>query len=517
MKGYIANVTNNGIVTFTGALNTGVKSIILSRTTGQTKEGFNLVGNPYSSYLNWENTTKLRIQSTFWCRTTKLIKGLTSENAYLRLEISNAINTDKTLIYSNTGASDNFDSYDTPKMFNDDPLYPEIFTTIGTEQLAMNGLSSIPYNLEIPIGLKIDALTENTYSIKVDGFNNLLPNTKIIIKDYQNPQSVISRDITDGSPYTFTSGAVNTSARFTITFENINTVYVFDTYNATGQIAIDNSGKGTNNKIPPMQAFWVRVDNAQTSGSLTVDNTMCSHKNIIDPVFKSNSTSEPSQSILRLQVSNGTNTDETVIYVNPSAFNTYDTFDSKKMFNNSAAIAEIFTVAENEQLAINGLNNLLYNTEIPVGFNTFTSGTFTIKASLLRDFEIGTQVILKDNQTQTVTDLSNGSGYTFTSDISTNNTNRFSLIFDYHSINDVLNTNVNKNIWISVNSNNQLIVNGSSLAGITVDVHNTVGQHIVSKTLNGNERILFERSLQAGVYLITFNHNGQKATQKFIL
>jgi hypothetical protein len=138
MKGYIANVSNSGIVTYSGTLNTGVKSITINRTAGHTKEGFNLVGNPYCSYLNWDNVSKSGIQSTFWSRTTKPVMGSSSEEAYLQLEISNGVNADNILLYSNSNASDNFDSYDTPKMFNDDPLYPEIFTVVGAEQLAMN-------------------------------------------------------------------------------------------------------------------------------------------------------------------------------------------------------------------------------------------------------------------------------------------------------------------------------------------------------------------------------------------
>lgn len=70
MKGYIANIQNTADINFTGGtLNTGNLSITLRRTAGQTKEGFNLIGNPYPSYLNIESI-KLNndIEPTYWYR-----------------------------------------------------------------------------------------------------------------------------------------------------------------------------------------------------------------------------------------------------------------------------------------------------------------------------------------------------------------------------------------------------------------------------------------------------------------
>ncbi|HET7733419.1 MAG TPA: hypothetical protein VFK73_06220, partial [Paludibacter sp.] len=70
MKGYIAvSPTSNGAITFTGVLNNGPQSVNLTRTTGQTKEGFNLVGNPYLSYVDWDLATKTNLEATMWYRT----------------------------------------------------------------------------------------------------------------------------------------------------------------------------------------------------------------------------------------------------------------------------------------------------------------------------------------------------------------------------------------------------------------------------------------------------------------
>jgi autotransporter-associated beta strand protein len=70
MKGYIAVVTKaNGPVSFSGTLNDGNQTVSLTRTHGVIKSGFNLIGNPYPSYLNWDAAEKSNMESTIWYRT----------------------------------------------------------------------------------------------------------------------------------------------------------------------------------------------------------------------------------------------------------------------------------------------------------------------------------------------------------------------------------------------------------------------------------------------------------------
>ena len=376
MKGYVANMAVDGAVTFSGTLNTGSQTINVSRTSGQDKEGFNLIGNPYASYLDWNQATKsASLQTSIWQRT-----------------------------------------------------------------------------------------------------------------------------------------------------KNGGDAWVFDTYNSTGNQYLNNSGKGINNHIPPMQAFWVRVDNSFSTGSVTVDNTMRSHQGsvtilgnpITDPVFKSHAAL--TQSTLRLQVSNGTNTDDAVIYSNSGASNSFDAYDSPKMFNNSAYIAEIFTLAGTEDVAINGLNTIPNDTEIPLGFSTVAAGSFSIKASQISDFAVGTQIVLKDYlnvSNPVITDLSDGSSYSFTSDATSNNTSRFTLIFRAPSIATGINT-VNGNVWISTNANGQLLINGTVNGETSVSVYNAVGQRVAAKNLTSNVNVLDTR-LVPGVYTITLTNAGKSATTKVII
>jgi autotransporter-associated beta strand protein len=70
-KGYYTQATTSSTISFTGsALNNGAISISgLTRTAGIGFEGFNLVSNPYPSYLDWDAVTKTDVGNTMWYRT----------------------------------------------------------------------------------------------------------------------------------------------------------------------------------------------------------------------------------------------------------------------------------------------------------------------------------------------------------------------------------------------------------------------------------------------------------------
>ena len=366
MTGYVANMATEGAVTFTGALNTGAQQISLSRHTGIAKEGFNLVGNPYPSYLNFESalasTSTANVSQTMWFR---------SKNA------------------------------DT---------------------------------------------------------------------------------------------------------------YVFDAFNALNHIGTSNNNNnliGVTAEIPPMQAVWVRVDVGQTTGTLAVDNTMRSHQDqsIVTNRFKAPAINVP---VLHLQVTNGTTSDEAIVLFNSNASNGYDAYDSEKMTNANASIPEIYTLAGTEQLVINGLNSIQYDTEIPLGFTTGQSNTFTIKASQFSNFVSGTQIILRDKLVGTEQDLT-VADYSFSSDI-VSTSNRFSLIFRAPSVATGINSASNNNTWISTNSNNQVVING----GGSVVIYNAVGQKLSAKNLTANTTVI-ETPLQSGVYMVAVTNAGKTLTQKVII
>jgi len=373
MSGYISGTTiGTGVVTFSGTLNTGTKSISLTRTegSGKVKAGFNLVGNPYPSYVNWRKATKTNVGPTMWYRA------------------------------KNSG----------------------------------------------------------------------------------------------------------------------NTAYVFDTYNADSKIGTNNNGiAAVDSLIPPMQAFWVQVAGNST-GSLTFDNTMRAHANSISNLLKVKSINNDVQKLLRLEVSNGLNSDEAIIVFNSLALNDSDSYDSHKMSNANPVVPEIYTKIRNDELAINGLSSINPPTELPLGFRTGQNNNFEIKATQMANFDSDTDIILRDNLLGTEQTLTDGSTYNFTSDAITT-TDRFTIIFKSNSNSTDIKNNTNiKSISVYENANRQIVVNSSVsiTEQSTVTVYNSLGQKLETKSF-ANGRTVLNKTYNSGVYLVSVTANGKTTTKKLII
>lgn len=298
-----------------------------------------------------------------------------------------------------------------------------------------------------------------------------------------------------------------------------NTAYHFDTYNTVSAVGTNNNGyRAVIGTIPPMQAVWVRVSSGNEGATLTLDNTLRSHKSdTINPFKVKALKNSDQQKLLRLQVSNGTNSDEAILLFNSAASNGLDDFDSFKMTNSTASIPEIFTTVGSEQLVINGLKNIPYNTELPVGFTTGQANTFTIKASEISNFDAETHIIIKDNQTNTEQDLTDGMVYSFNSDATTSNT-RFSLIFKTISVVNGINANNDENVLVYKNANNQITVNclNALESESLVNIYNALGQKLVMKQLKGTITVI-DTPLVSGAYFVSVINSGKTITKKVIL
>jgi len=110
----------------------------------------------------------------------------------------------------------------------------------------------------------------------------------------------------------------------TIWYRTVNShgTYVFDTFNGVG--TNNNESGSVTGMIPPMQAVWVHATAATT---LNFSNSMRSHE-IGTNRLKSKSVA--SQQVLRMQVSNGINSDEAIVLFNSNASDGYDVYDSQK-------------------------------------------------------------------------------------------------------------------------------------------------------------------------------------------
>jgi len=283
------------------------------------------------------------------------------------------------------------------------------------------------------------------------------------------------------------------------------TAYQFQTYNGPGNASVPQAANPS--YIPPMQSFWVRA--LENNVQLEFTNAMRKHNETAGAILlRAPESKSAERQLIRLQVSNGSATDEALLYFDAAAVNGYDRFDSPKMFNNNATIPEIFTAAGNEKLVINGMNNYNNGTSIPLGFYPGQSGSFSIKASQVNNFDADTRIVLVDNTTQSEFDLSAGDTYSFSSD-AVNTTDRFSVLFKSASGTTSIEETGAGNMFVTAD-NGRLTLQLYHLLhnNARITVYNATGQNIHTQALHTQNTVL-NRNFDAGVYLLKVE-NGSK-------
>ncbi len=219
-------------VVFTGLLNTGDYSPTITYNTGTDKgEGWNELGNPYPSALEWNSSwTKTNVDATiyiydgtqyktwnyvtglgglgngeipptqgFWVKANASNPSITIPNAE-RIHSSNTFYkggnntpdiisitltgngfTDEMFIGILSGATNGFDSdYDAYKLFGIEDA-PQLYSIVDGTKLTVNLLAEITESITILLGLKVGTASE--YTFEVDDFGNFDPSISVWLKD----------------------------------------------------------------------------------------------------------------------------------------------------------------------------------------------------------------------------------------------------------------------------------------------------------------------------------------------
>lgn len=269
-RGYVVRMGANATVSFTGALITGAQSFNLTNTAGNAYSGYNLVYNPYPSFMRWHNAGSLpgAVAPSFWTRSNGAFDsynvnlgagssvGVTryiapyqafwvysasnvslpiandmrtlvdvdnnanslkakavSSIQMLRLKVSNGTEGDEILVAFTPNATNNADGYDTPKMSNDTFKIPEIYTTIGSEKYAINSFNAVS-----DFALGFETKTANSFTIKATTVSNFDVDAKIVLVDKLNNNFEV--ELTEGAEYAFTSDVASTNDRFEVKFKS---------------------------------------------------------------------------------------------------------------------------------------------------------------------------------------------------------------------------------------------------------------------------------------------------------
>jgi hypothetical protein len=211
--------------------------------------------------------------------------------------------------------------------------------------------------------------------------------------------------------------------------------------------------------------------------------------------------------ILRLQLVNGSSSDETLIYFDADADNTFDNYDSPKMMNNSSITPDLYTKVDAERLVINGLSTVSDNMELPLGFSLNAAAPLKFKIGEMSNFAPSTKVFLLDKTDNKQTELQPETEYSFSTNSATvNNESRFSLLFRAPGGTTGIDNASKLNAQVFVNANNQISIIAPEKA--TYSIFNAVGQLIENGIVNSKHslsRYIGETrnsKLNSGLYIV---------------
>jgi hypothetical protein len=262
MTGYM--VQNASDITFTGALNTGEQTIPVNRSTNG--QGWNLVGNPYTSAIDWDliaSANKDNIQNAFWIWlntnqygtyngdaglgtnldadasqipsnhsfwvNAKGAGSLTVDNSsqiqnsqsYLKSAqkacpmvkltgISGAIK-DETIIAAIPEATSAVERFDSEKLFGNNANALELYTQSNNTPLTINSLPTFGNETVVELGYK--SQSAGNYQITLSQSVAEASNQSVVLED---KLLGVSKTLKVGDSYAFYSDAANSTERFAL-------------------------------------------------------------------------------------------------------------------------------------------------------------------------------------------------------------------------------------------------------------------------------------------------------------
>lgn len=304
---------------------------------------------------------------------------------------------------------------------------------------------------------------------------------------------------------------------------NMRNAIWFRTYNTeTSQMDFHTYSDGdgvpdlASGKIAPMQGFWVKVDADGTNGSLTFKNAHRSHKAETGYNPLKVKAFEDRQRV-RLVLSDGTNSDETLIVGKSYASDSQDAYDIEKMSNESAQISEIYSMIGTETMVINSVAPITAGKTVALGIRSTSEKAYSITASQLQNIPTDVRVVLVDAEDESETELSEGVSYNFVAPAGAVN-NRFSIQFRSPGATTLVDNDSKNKILVYSNSQQQIeIISTESLpAGTQIRVFNAAGQTIAQMQAAGN-RISIPASISKGVYFCHIENTNQNLQYKVIV
>ncbi|MFA4917516.1 MAG: T9SS type A sorting domain-containing protein, partial [Syntrophales bacterium] len=295
------------------------------------------------------------------------------------------------------------------------------------------------------------------------------------------------------------TGLTRTNMQTTIWYRSGSNYPTYNFLTGTGVL-------GGQQYIPAMQAFWVKVAQGYTTGTLIMDNPARVHSTV--PFYKETSESN----VCRMEVSDGTLNDEAVVGFYQGAADIFDNYDSEKMFSTDNDYPQIYTLtSDNTIVIINGLPELAANDEriVDLGFKTNVAGSFTLNATNMADFDSNIPAYLEDVQLNVIQDLRQSAIYNFSSAV-VDDANRFKLHFGSMAVSITTISESSASVYAA---NNIIYVNTPKTA--IIEVYDMLGNLIMNQqSAQGLNKLQLN---VAGIYIVKVQTGTQITTHKVMI
>ena len=270
---------------------------------------------------------------------------------------------------------------------------------------------------------------------------------------------------------------------------------LYGTYNTTGvSVNLDPENPEI---LPSNTSFWVRVNKDFTSG--TVGFTRTNTRGNPHTYLKSTS-SGFQYPLLKLATNFNGIKDETALVQIPEASTGYDNYDSDKKLSGKSHICDFYSTAGTSKLAINSVPSLEEGVSINLGFVQNTAIMENCEIAMVNNtLPSNISVLLEDKVENTMTDITNGTPYSFSSDKRGKTENRFVIHFAGSVATNTTEAEVSKN-----NEKIQIFTNKSEIIAYLGQLNKPEFQ-----LFDINGRLLKNGTLNAGSRnVISVNHNG---------
>jgi len=279
-------------------------------------------------------------------------------------------------------------------------------------------------------------------------------------------------------------------------------------YNAATSTGWPNAGDMADGIIPSTQGFWVRATAA--GASLTIPQ---SERMFSDQDFYKDAAATINES-LRLRVDGNNDFDVCLIQFIPGSTAGYDaSYDLEKRWGDDVAPQLYAITGDDEYYSVNALPEITENMIIPLGFQVGFEAEYVITPAEFSNFKNGMTVILEDIQTNTFTELTLNSTYSFSASPLDEN-HRFNLHFKTSSFGTV----ENPELGIHVYSSEKIVyVQTPEYTIADVAIYDMMGREVAREKTHGDIISKIKLNSETGYYLVKVQTNDQFITSKVFI